>query len=92
MIIRIATEGQYRLDDTFASELQQLERRSAAACAAGDEPAFRAALGELVAFVRANGSALHEDELAGSDVILPPPDATMAEAGAEFSAEGLLPD
>ena len=33
-----------------------------------------------------------EAELEGSEVILPPPDVSFAEAAAEFTGEGLIPD
>ena len=33
-----------------------------------------------------------EDELEGSDVILPPSDTTLQEAAADFTGEGLIPD
>jgi hypothetical protein len=32
-----------------------------------------------------------DDELVGSDLILPPPDVTLEEASAEFTGEGLIP-
>ena len=34
---------------------------------------------------------LDEDELAESDVILPPPDISLEEAAGEFTGEGLIP-
>ena len=42
--------------------------------------------------MRANGERVADDELAGSDLILPPPDLSFAEAGREFTGEGLIPD
>jgi hypothetical protein len=41
--------------------------------------------------VRTNGRRLEEDELEGSDLILPPPDVSLEEAKTEFSGEGLIP-
>jgi len=35
---------------------------------------------------------LGEDELEGSDIMLPPPDISLEEARAEFTGEGLIPD
>ena len=32
-----------------------------------------------------------DDELAASDLILPPPDISLEEARAEFTGEGLIP-
>jgi PspAA-like protein len=42
--------------------------------------------------VRRAGEPLDEDELAESEVILPPPDTSFVEAAAEFTGEGLIPD
>ena len=39
-----------------------------------------------------DGRALDGDELVESDVILPPPDISFAEAQSEFTGEGLIPD
>jgi hypothetical protein len=33
-----------------------------------------------------------DEEIETSDVILPPADVTFAEAGREFTGEGLIPD
>ncbi len=32
-----------------------------------------------------------DDELVGSDIILPPPDVSVEEAKTEFQGEGLIP-
>jgi len=42
--------------------------------------------------VRANGTPVPDDELAASDLILPPPDLSFDEARREFTGEGLIPD
>jgi len=91
VIVRIATEAQYRLDDEAVGELNELDNAAIAACEAGSESSFRSAYDRLVSFVRERGSALPDDELAQSDVILPPPDVSIDEARAEFSGEGLIP-
>ena len=91
MIVRIATEGQYELGDDDVSELNELDNAAVDACDAGDEARFQSTYDKLLDFVRARGRALAEDELEGSDVILPPPDVSLAEAAAEFSGEGLIP-
>ena len=38
-----------------------------------------------------SGAELGDDELEESEVILPPPDISLEEAGAEFTGEGLIP-
>jgi hypothetical protein len=42
--------------------------------------------------VRAAGTRVPDEELSGSDVILPPADLSFQEAGREFTGEGLIPD
>ena len=91
MIVRIATEGQYRLEEAAASRLDELDDAVVAAVERGDHGAFAEAFSRLLDAVRA-GDPLPVDELAASDVILPPPDTRFDEASREFSGEGLLPD
>jgi hypothetical protein len=92
VIVRIATEGQYELPASDAETLTELDNRTLAACRAGNEEQFDAVFKEMLSFVRDHGQPVPEDQLVGSEVILPPPDSTMAEATAEFTGEGLIPD
>ena len=46
----------------------------------------------LLDFVRSKGTALHGEDLRESDLIIPPPDLTLAEAERDFTGDGLLPD
>ena len=57
----------------------------------GDEARFTATYAKLLELIRSKGRPLEDDDLQGSDLILPPPDVTLAEAAAEFSGEGLIP-
>ena len=90
MIVRIATEGQYRLEDGQAARLNELDNEIVSLVQAGDEEGFRRLFGEMLELAR-SGSELGDDELEESDVILPPPDISLAEAAAEFTGEGLIP-
>lgn len=92
MIVRIATEGQYRLADDVIERVNALDNEAVAAVEAGDEARFTQLFGEIVALIRAEGSPLPEDELHGSDVIVPPPDTSFEEARHEFTGDGLIPD
>ena len=92
MIVRIATESQYRLPDEDAQRLNDLDNQTVEACEAGDESRFDALFAEMLDLVRRDGRELGDDELEESDVILPPPDTSMSEAAHEFSGEGLIPD
>jgi hypothetical protein len=90
VIVRIATNGQYVLDDDQAAKLNELDNAAVEAVDAGDEDRFHELFEEMLALVRA-APPLDGDELSESDVILPPPDLTFVEASAEFSGEGLIP-
>ena len=92
MIVRIATENQYRLPDGVAEQLNDLDNEAVTAVESGDEARFHALWGQMLELVRSSGHALEEDDLEGSDVILPPPDLSFAEAASEFTGEGLIPD
>jgi hypothetical protein len=90
VIVRVATEGQYRLDDERAAKLNELDNEAVAAVEAGDEARFREVFDEMLTLAR-SGSELGNDELEESDVILPPPDLSLEEAAEEFTGEGLIP-
>jgi len=92
VIVRIATDSQYRLPDDAAQELNELDNAVVAAVEADDEDAFHEAFEQMLELVRRKGEALDGDELEESDVILPPPDLTFVEAAVEFTGEGLIPD
>jgi hypothetical protein len=91
VIVRIATEGQYELEDAAIAAMNELDNEAVAACDSGDDERFRATFAKLLEVVRTQGKPLDEDVLEGSDLILPPPDVSIDEAKAEFSGEGLIP-
>ena len=92
MIVRISTESQYRLPEDAAEELNDLDNLVVTAVEAGDEDRFHEVFEQMLDLVRRAGQPLDEDELAESEVILPPPDTSFVEAAAEFTGEGLIPD
>ena len=92
MIVRISTEGQYELPDEDVDKLNDLDNEVVAAVEAGDEERFASAFESLLDLVRSDGRPVADDVLEESDVIIPPPDLTFAEAGAQFTGEGLIPD
>jgi hypothetical protein len=92
VIVRIATEDQYRLPDADAERLNELDNEAVAAVEAGDEDRFHELFEEMLRLVRTDGQRLAGDELEESDVILPPPDLSFLEAGREFTGDGLIPD
>lgn len=91
MIVRISTEGQYELTGDDVETLNELDNQTVQACEAGDDQQFRDTFSRMLELVRTNGHPVGDDELTGSDVILPPPDTSIEEARAEFTGEGLIP-
>jgi hypothetical protein len=92
VIVRIATESQYRLPDDAADQLNELDNQVVEAVDANDEDRFHELFEQMLDLVRSAGQPLADDELEESDVILPPPDTSFVEAAAEFTGEGLIPD
>ncbi|MEA2213736.1 MAG: hypothetical protein QOF83_3684 [Solirubrobacteraceae bacterium] len=91
MIVRISNEGQYELSDADTAELNELDNAAVSACEAADETSFHNVFGRLLDFVREKGTPVPDDELFGSDIILPPADVSLEEAQSEFQGEGLIP-
>ena len=91
MIVRILGEGQYDLDDHALDALNGLDNQIEAAIESGDEEMFRTALSGLLASVRASGTHHDVDSLDESDLILPPPDATIDEVRQLLGDDGLIP-
>ncbi|HEY8866624.1 MAG TPA: hypothetical protein VIM22_06800 [Solirubrobacteraceae bacterium] len=91
MIVRIATEDQYELDDSHKDRLNELDNAVVAAVESGDEEQFHARLGALIALIREQGTVIGDDDLRESEVIVPPADVTLEEAAEDFTGEGLIP-
>ncbi|MEE1767348.1 MULTISPECIES: PspA-associated protein PspAA [unclassified Streptomyces] len=91
MIVRIMGEGQVALADSHLAELDGLDDELLAEMESGDGPGFRATLHALLARVRELGTALPDDSLEPSELILPSPDATLEEVRAMLRDEGLIP-
>jgi hypothetical protein len=90
VIVRILGEGQFRVDDAAAAELNQLDADLETAVEHGDAAAFTGALTRLLAQVRAQGSPLPPDILESSDLILPHEDSSMDEVRKLLTDEGLI--
>ena len=92
MIVRIASEGQFKMPQDAVDRLNELDNAAVAAVEKGNEDEFHDLWSKMLELVRSEGQPVDDDELVGSDVILPPADTTFAEAAAEFTGEGLIPD
>ncbi|MEU8515908.1 hypothetical protein AB0C76_30660 [Kitasatospora sp. NPDC048722] len=91
MIVRIMGEGQVRLADSHFAELNALDDELLAEMESGDEEGFRRTLGELLEAVRRLGTPLPDDALEPSELILPPPEASLEEVREMLGGEGLIP-
>jgi hypothetical protein len=90
MIVRILGEGQLRIDDAAASELNELDARLESTVECNDESAFSPALEELLERVRAIGRPVEPSELEPSELILPAEGATMADVRKLLAGDGLI--
>ena len=92
MIVRIMGEGQYRLDEDCIKRVNVLDNAGVKAVESDDEDAFHAAFEEMLDIIRKEGEHLGDAEIETSDVIVPAGDTSFAEAAADFTGEGLIPD
>ncbi len=92
MIVRISGEAQYEIDAAHTADLNRIDNEVVAAVDSGDEAAFSDRWGALLDYIRTNGTETADDDLSGSDLILPPADITFDEASEEFTGDGLIPD
>jgi len=91
VIVRILGEGQFDLSDEAVSALNDLDAKVESAIEAGDDAAFHEALASLLDGVRTAGVPHDAESLDSSDLILPMPDATLAEVRDMLSGDGLIP-
>jgi hypothetical protein len=91
MIVRIATEGQYRVSSDLLDKLNELDNQLVQLVASADQDNFINVLGKMIGLVRKEGQLVADEELVASDVILPAPDTTLEEARGLFAGEGLIP-
>ncbi len=91
MIIRIMGEGQLRLPEGAADELNQLDVALERAVEKRDEAAFADALHALLEKARSLGEALPQDAIEPSELILPREGATIDEVHDLLADGGLIP-
>jgi hypothetical protein len=92
MIIRLMTEGQYRVDDGLATQLNQLDDDAERALEAGDADRLHQLLEQMAQLVRDSGDKLDDSDLSASELVIPPPDLSLEEARELFADGGLIPD
>ena len=94
MIVRILSEGQWRIESGAQAGLNALDDAVEQAVSAGDQAQLGEALRRLHDQVRAVGVVVPDEEIADSDLILPDVDASLDEVRALLSEtdEGLIPN
>lgn len=90
--MRLLGEGQFRVDDSLLSRLNELDAEVEQAVSAGDERALWTGLQALADAVRENGVKLADDDLSPSDAVVPPEDLSLEEARELLQDEGFIPD
>ncbi len=91
MIIRISTEGQYRVSSAHLDTLSDIDEKIIAAVANDKRDEYETLFNELIETVRNNGQPLDPEELLESAIVLPPPDTSFDEAKKLFVGDGVIP-
>ena len=78
-IIRILGRGQVSVDDAAAAEIEPLDQRLHDAVDQDDHAGFATALGELHQLLEKIGQPVPVEHFGPSDLVLPGPDASLAE-------------
>jgi len=93
MIVRILGEGQWQVPDHALDDLNSLDDQVEKAVSSGDQQMLASALASLLDEVRSSGSAVPDQEIRDSELILPAADATLDDVRAllDESSEGLIP-
>jgi phage shock protein A len=90
IVVRIHGEGQFRLDASLRETLDTYDHHLVAAVRGNDDAAYHAALTELFTFVRSKGIQVPENDIVGSDIVLPSDDMPLAEVTDLLAKEGWL--
>lgn len=86
-------EGQYRVDEELVAALNDLDDAALAALGRDDEAELDRYLDEMWQLVKARGTEVPLDEIATSDIVIPPSDLTLEETRTLMEGdEGLIPD
>ena len=93
MIVRILGEGQWEVPDDAVTGLNALDDQVEQAVTSGDQAKLTLALAELLDEVRALGTAIPDDQILDSSLILPDVGSSLADVEALLaeSSEGLIP-
>jgi len=91
MIIRILGEGQYEVSEDQLIRLNALDAQLQSSVDNADPTAFGTALDELLAAVRQLGTAVPDQVLTPSELVLPAQGSELDEVAALLGEHGLIP-
>jgi hypothetical protein len=91
MIVRISTEGQYRLSSAILDDLSEIDEKIITAVANENKDEYQTLFNEMLDIVRKHGQPLDPEELLESAIVLPPPDTSFDEAKKLFVGDGVIP-
>lgn len=91
MIIRIMSDGQYKMGGKHLDEINDLDNLAVSALEKENVKLFYKKYEELINYVRKNGNKVPLKDIVESDFILPPADVTPEEALLFFEGEGVIP-
>jgi len=86
VIVRIMGEGQFDLEGEALHALKVADGHLFEMVAAGDEVAFHRSFQAVLHLVRERGKALPPQRLVESDLVLPSPETSLAEARQLFTS------
>lgn len=92
MIVRLMGEGQWRVADRVAEELNAIDSLLDADVRGGDAGEFEAHLAAMHELVKTKGAAVPEHELVPSEALVPPIGITIEELRELLGDEGLIPN
>lgn len=90
MIVRIMGDKQYRMDSCFLDDMNSIDNQIVSHIDKGDVEAYKKDLSRLVSLVRAQGEPLGAENIAISDIVVPPEDLSLEEARRVFAGEGII--
>lgn len=91
MIVRILSEGQYRLDSAYLDRLNELDNRLVSIVGDGSDDQFLQLFDEMLTMVRDKGQPVPLQELVTSDIVLPDPASHISDIKPLFVGEGVVP-
>ncbi len=92
MIIRIVSEGQYKVPSSLFDELNVIDNRIVELVSKENEEEYREELSKLIGMIKTNGKQLDDSDIVESDIIVPPSDLTFEEAKEIFTGVGVFED